>query len=67
LQQVRGRLRDFLFQFDPRGVNLLSRGRQRDFAANGFAFLHELPSRLQIAQQTRIDRILRELSLRQSS
>ena len=65
-KEVRGRLGDLFGQFNSGGEDFLPRRGQRNLASDGFALLHELAARFQIAHETRIDRILRQLSFCQA-
>src|SRR5437016_672548 len=62
-QQIRRRLSDLLLEFEAAREDLLSRRREGDLPSDRFAFLHQFPSGLQVAQEPRIDRLLRQLFL----
>src|SRR5438046_792612 len=65
-QQIRRRLSDLLLEFEAARKDLLSRGREGDLPSDRFAFLHQFASRLQVAQESGIDRVLREFVLGES-
>jgi hypothetical protein len=65
-QEVRRRLGDLFLEFDSGGEDLLARRGQADLSLRGLPFLHELPTGLQFAEDLRIDRLFRELSLREA-
>src|SRR5207237_3992152 len=66
-QQIRRRLSDLLLEFEAAREDLLSRGREGDLPSDRFAFLLQFSSRLQVAQEPGIDRLLRQLFLWRSA
>ena len=66
-EELRRRLGHVFLQGQAGREDPLPRGRQRDLAPYGLPFLDELPPRLQVPQDARVDRVLRQLALREPS